>query len=43
MFRDTIVMPQMPHRLVPDVFNSVDMIALIGKQFREVDPVMVEL
>ena len=40
---DAVVTPQMPLRLVPEVLNSIDMVGIIGKQFRVVYPVMMEL
>jgi hypothetical protein len=41
--RDAVVPPQAALRLVPEVLDPIDVIALIGKQFRVVDPEVVEL
>jgi hypothetical protein len=40
---DAVVSAQMPLRLVPEVVDAVDVIAVCGKEFRVVDPDMVEV
>ncbi len=40
---DAIVAPKMPLGLVPEVFDSVDVVALIGEQLGVADPHVVEL
>ena len=43
VFWDAIVAPQMALRLVPEVFNSVDVITLIGKLFAVIDAMVLKL
>ncbi len=33
----------MPFRLVPEILNTIDMIMFVSKEFRMVDPVMLEV
>ena len=40
---DAVVAPQMPLGLVPEILDSVDVVALIREQLRVVDPQMMEL
>lgn len=40
---DAVVAPQMPFGLVPEIIDSVDVVALVGEQFGVVDPHVMEL
>ncbi len=40
---DAVVTSQMPFGLVPEVLDPVDVVGIIGKQFRMVYPHVVEL
>ena len=40
---NTIKLAQMTLRLVPEILNPVDVILLVGKEFRMVDPQVLEV
>lgn len=40
---NAVVAPQMPLRLVPEVLDTVDVVGIFGKEFRVVDPDVMEL
>jgi hypothetical protein len=43
LFRDTIELSHMPLRLISEILDAVDMVITVGKQFRMIDPGLVEV
>ena len=43
LLRDAVIASQMPLCLVPKILDAVDVVAVFGKQFRMVDPNVLEL
>ena len=40
---NAVIPAQVPFRLVPEVLNAVDVVIPVGKEFRMIDPHMVEV
>ena len=43
MLGDSVVFPQMPFRLIPKVFDAIDVILVVRKKLAMIHPIVFEL